>query len=247
MKMRSIIMGAALSVLMTACASTKPMVASNFAEDRDSVSVVLMKPDVEIKFDKVGSTDVRVDWTQEAEANLKTAVMEHLKNSGETVSEFQSTSISQHDLDQLLALNEQVGRAMGAHAVNVGNVPFLGPLPHKKDNKRQLDYSLGDAIAPVQASTNADYAAFMTYRAVVESGGSIMTKIAIGALTGYAPAGSDFRGTMVNLVDLKTGEVVWLNAKVAAGLFAGDARDADNATKTINAIMDKGPFVQVTP
>ena len=86
----------------------------------------------------------------------------------------------------------------------------------------------------------------MTYRAEIESGGSFLTKVAIGTLTGYVPAGSDFRGTLVNLVDLKTGEVVWLNAKVAAGVFAGDARDADNATKTINAILDDGPFVEVT-
>jgi len=245
MTIKLLSIGAILSVFITGCA-TNPMVASNFNETRDTVSVVLMKPDVEVKHDKVGSNDVRVDWTDQAETNLKSAIMAHFKASGENVSEFQTASISQNDLDQLLKLNEQVSSAMGQHAFNIGNTPFLGTLPHKKDDKTRLDYSLGDSIKPVHAATNADYAAFMTYRAVVESGGSFLTKVAIGTLTGYVPAGSDFRGTLVNLVDLKTGEVVWLNAKVAAGVFAGDARDADNATKTINAILDDGPFVEVT-
>jgi len=220
MTIKLLSIGAILSVFITGCA-TNPMVASNFNETRDTVSVVLMKPDVEVKHDKVGSNDVRVDWTDQAETNLKSAI-------------------------QLLKLNEQVSSAMGQHAFNIGNTPFLGTLPHKKDDKTRLDYSLGDSIKPVHAATNADYAAFMTYRAEIESGGSFLTKVAIGTLTGYVPAGSDFRGTLVNLVDLKTGEVVWLNAKVAAGVFAGDARDADNATKTINAILDDGPFVEVT-
>ena len=71
-----------------------------------------------------------------------------------------------------------------------------------------------------------------------------MTKIAVGTLTGYTPAGSDFRGTLVNLVDLNTGEIVWLNSRVAGSILAGDARNADNATKTVNSIMDDGPFVE---
>ena len=246
MKFKMIILAAGLGFGLTACASA-PKVAANFTEIRETVSVVLMEPDVEVKFDKLGSTDLRVDWTDEAEANLKAAIIAHLKASGETVTEFKSASISQDKLDQLLALNEQVNTAMGQHVVNIGNTPYLGALPHKKDRKNELNYSLGEAIEPIKASTNADYAAFLTYRAVIESSGSFITKIAIGTLTGYTPAGSDFRGTMVNLVDLNTGEVVWLNAAAAGSILAGDARSSENATKTINKIMDKGPFVKATP
>ena len=243
MKINQLLLSVSLACGLSACASG-PMTASNFEETRESVSVVLMEPDVEVKFDKVGSTDLRVDWTQEAEANLKAAIISHLNKSGETVTEFSASSISQDQLDQILALNGQVNTAMGQHVVNIGNTPFLGPLPHKKDRKKELNYSLGDAMKPIKESTNADYAAFMTYRAVIESSGSFLTKIAIGTLTGYVPAGSDFRGTMVNLVDLDTGEVVWLNAATAGGIFAGDARKAENATKTINGIMDEGPFIE---
>ena len=236
-------MTAAIGLTLSGCATT-PMTASNFSENRESVSVVLMKPDIKVMFDTVGSTDLRVDWTEESEVNLKAAIVAHLEGSGETVVEFDTSMSSPEELDQLTALNEQVSTAMGQHAKNVGNVAFIGQLPHKKENPNQLDYSLGTLIAPVKDTTDADYAAFVTYRSVVESGGSIFTKIAVGALTGYAPAGSDFRGTMINLVDLNTGEVVWLNARLSGGMFAGDARNPDNATKTVNIIMDKGPFVE---
>lgn len=228
---------------LSACASA-PKTAADFEETREKVSVVLMKPDVEVKFNKVGSTDLRVDWTEEAEANLKSAIIKHLESTGETVIEFDTSTIGQSEHDQLIALNEQVSTAMGQHVANIGNTVFLGTLPHKKENKDEINYSLGSAISPVKSSTNADYAAFLTYRATIESGGSFLTKIAVGTLTGYAPAGSDFRGTLVNLVDLNTGEIVWLNSRVAGSILAGDARNADNATKTVNSIMDDGPFVE---
>ncbi|WP_427453101.1 hypothetical protein [Litorimonas sp. WD9-15] len=245
MKLQSTIGLAIAMACLSACA-TSPMMASDFEETRESVSVVLMKPDVEVKFDKVGTTETRVDWTEQSEANLKAAIMAHLESTGESVTEFDTATISQEELDQLLALNEQVSVAMGQHAVSIGNTPFLGPLPHKKDRKRELDYSLGEAIAPIKASTDADYAAFLTYRSTIESGGSFLTKIAIGTLTGYTPAGSDFRGTLVSLVNLDDGEIVWLNSKVAGSILAGDARDAGNATKTIASIMDKSPFMDET-
>ena len=227
---------------LVACVSTTlTMSANNFEETRESVSVIVMKPDVEVFFDKVGSTDLRADWTQEVTTNLKAAIVAHLKRSGEKVIEFETLSSDIGDIDQMIALNEQISRAMGKHVFAIGTTPFLGTLPHKKENGNKLTYSLGEAVAPIRAATDADYAAFLTYRAAIESTGSLLTKVALGALTGiYAPS-SDFRGTLVSLVDLNTGEVVWLNSNAGSG---GDARKPESASRVINKIMDKGPFVE---
>ena len=80
------------------------MMSANFEETRESVSVVVMKPDVEVLFYKVGSTDLRADWTQEAATNLKAAIVAHLKRSGEKVIEFETLSSDIGDIDQMIAL-----------------------------------------------------------------------------------------------------------------------------------------------
>ena len=117
---------------------------------------------------------------------------------------------------------------------------YRGPLPHKKD-ENQMTYSLGSGVQSVKASTGADYAAFLTNRTVVESGGSVFAKIAIGTVTGYVPGLSSFKGTYLSLVDLNTGEVKWLNANV--GGLGGDPRKPENADKIVNAILSKSPFI----
>lgn len=254
MKFKPLILSASLAVGLSSCATKSPaaknpMSASGFAKISKNVTVAFMEPDVEIKYNRVGSTDLRVDWSEEAEANLKAAVIAHLKGSGETVIEFQNSSITQDELDQLLVLNEQVNTAMGQHVVDIGNTEFLGELPHKKDKSKELSYSLGDAIRPIKVSTKADYAVFVNYRAVIESNGQFMTTAAFAALISpvFLAFNSDFRGTMINLVDLNTGEVVWLNADTGGNVLSSDARKTKNATKTISKILDDGPFVEVRP
>ena len=64
-----------------------------------------------------------------------------------------------------------------------------------------------------------------------------MTKVLIGAVTGYVPASASFRGTYVSLVDLRTGEVVWLR-----GHNLGDPRNAQEANSIMNEIFDAGPL-----
>jgi len=254
MKLKTLLLSAVLTFGLSACATKSPaaknpMSASGFSKISKNVTVVLMEPDVEVKLDRVSSTDLRVDWSDKARANLKAAVIAHLKRSGETVIEFENSSISQDNLDQLLILNEQVNTAMGQHVVDIGNTKFLGELPHKKNKSKELSYSLGEAVRPIKDSTQADYAVFMNYRAVIESNGQFMTTAAFAALVSpiFLAFNSDFRGTMINLVDLNTGEVVWINADTGGNVFSSDARKTKNAIKTIDKILDDGPFVEVRP
>ena len=254
MNFKPLLLSTIMAMGLSACATKSPgvknpMSASGFSKIGKNVTVAIMEPDVEIKFDRVGSTDLRVDWSDKAKANLKAAVIAHLETSGESIVEFKNASISQNELDQLLVLNEQVNMAMGQHVVDIGTTKFLGELPHKKKKSKELNYSLGEAIRPIKASTKADYAVFINYRAVIESNGQFMTTAALAAIVSplFFAFNSDFRGTMINLVDLNTGEVVWLNADTGGNVFSSDARKKKNATKAIDKILDDGPFVEVTP
>lgn len=217
------------------------MLAENFQEPRDAVSVVLVDPDTEVYFQKVGGRDLRADWTDTARENLRQAVAAHLEASGETVVDFETLQIGADDLEQLQAMNLQVTSAIGSHRLELGNVPFLGALPHKDGRLKDLAYSLGDTVDPIRAARpDADYAVFTTHRSTIESAGSFLTKVAIGTVTGFVPAASSFRGTLVNLVDLDTGEVVWVNGQVQG--TGGDVREAQKATNVIADIMDESPL-----
>ncbi len=227
-------------LVLSACATTNSNPSDSFNEERESVKVLLMEPDVEMRYSKVGSMELRADWSEVALENFRGSIIRQLESTGEDVIEFKDISGTVGDVEQLLLLNEQVAEAMGQHFVMIGAVPFKGRLPHKT-NENRMSYTLGEGAKALKAGTDADYAAFLTSRSVIESGGSIFAKIAIGAVTGYVPALSGFRGAYISLVDLETGEVVWLKANLASA-FAGDPRSKDNTDAVVDKLMENSPF-----
>lgn len=227
-----------------ACATTDGPKVYDFDDARESVKVLVMPVDVEVRFAKVGGSELRADWTEQAQANFKASITQHLQDTGETVVHFEEGIIEGEELKQLMLLEQHVAEAITSHVVFVDPTMFRGALPHKS-GEQLLTYSLGEGVSQLQDQTDADYAAFLTNRTVIESSGSFWAKVAIGAVTGYAPALSSFKGTYVTLVDLNTGDVVWLNAHTGSTLMGSDARSSDNTDAVVTKIMDKGPFTEV--
>ena len=227
--------------LLAACATTDGPQVYDFDETRQSVDVLLMPLDVEVRFAKVGGNDLRADWTETATQNFQGSITEHLKSTGEKVVNYETYDGRMVDLEQLILLQQQVAEAITSHVVLVNPTSFKGRLPHKA-GENLLTYSLGSDAKRLKEVTDADYAAFLTNRTVIESSGSFWAKVAIGAVTGYTPALSSFKGTYVTLVDLETGEVVWLNAHTGTTLLSSDARNRDNTDAVVAKIMEKGPF-----
>lgn len=227
------------AVAMTACA-TAPKTYS-FDEPRTSVKVLQMPIDAEVYFVKLGASDIRADWTETVTENFKQSLRDHLNSTGETVVEFESFSGQIDDIDQLLLLEQQVTTAMGQHVIPLMPGRPIVSLPHRA-GEVDMSYTLGSDAEQLREATGADYAAFLTNRTSVESGGSVMTKLLIGGLTGYTPALSTFRGTYVSLVDLKSGDVVWIKAQAGSSFSGTDARDPEGADRVVKVIMDDGPF-----
>lgn len=237
--MNKLVLSVAMAATLSACTTTGPRT-YDFKDSRESVKVAVMPLDVEVKFAKIGSRDVRADWTAQARENLEDSLLNALEASGEKVMKYE-ISASDAEAKQLTLLQQHVAQAINAHVVFADPAQYRGPLPHKK-GEDQMTYSLGSGVQSVKAQTNADYAAFLTNRTVVESGGSVFAKIAIGAVTGYTPGLSSFKGTSLSLVDLNTGEVKWLNSTI--GSLGGDPRDPENADKIVASILKKSPFTE---
>lgn len=227
--------------LMAACATSNGPKTYDFDETRNSVDVLLMPMDVEVRFAKVGGNDLRADWTETASENFKGSISEHLQSTGEKVINYESYEDQMGEIEQLMLLQQHVAEAMTSHVVFVNPATFKGQLPHKAGGNL-MTYSLGDQAKSLKQTTGADYAAFLTNRTTIESSGSFWAKVAIGAVTGYTPALASFKGTYVTLVNLDNGEVVWLNAHTGTTLLASDARNKDNTDAVVAKIMEKGPF-----
>lgn len=228
------------AMFATACATANVKNASSFDEPRQSVKVLQMPVDAEVYFVKLGASDLRADWTEQVTENFTQSLREHLEATGETVIEFEPYAGQIEDIDQLLLLQQQVTNTMGKHVVPLLPGTLLTPLPHAEG--QLMTYSLGEDAKSLYDATGADYAAFLTNRTSIESGGSVMTKLLIGGVTGYTPGLSSFRGTYVSLVDLQTGDVVWIRAQSGTAFSGSDARDPEGADRVVKAIMDQGPF-----
>ncbi len=218
-----------------ACATPAPLAASDFVETRAHVRVMVMKPDVEVRHVTTAGGELRADWTRAAETHLVVALIRQLEAGGETVSVYPPDKNLSEAGEQALLLNQAVSSAMMTHAVQVDPQRFAGRLPHKQAG--ELDYSLGEAAAALAGGQQVDYFLFLTSRANFESSGVAMTKIVLGAVTGVLPLGGGFRGTMVSLVDMQSGDVVWLGSSLQ-----GDPRDPDQAASIMQQVFETSPL-----
>lgn len=226
---------------LSACVTVTPPIGSNFRAPAESASIIIMEPDVEVVFVTTGGSDVRADWSEQAEANLLQSLQAELAESGENVSLYDASVHASPEAEQALLLNQAVTDALAAHVVFMDVMSFAGPLPHVTAENRET-YTLGESVRALAPGVEADYALFMTSRSQIESSGLFMAKVLIGAATGYVPATANFRGTYISLVDLHTGEVVWLR-----GWNMGDPRNPAEAASIMDEIFTNSPLAPPTP
>jgi len=72
--MNKLVLSLSVATMLSACASTGPQT-YDFKDGRETVKVAVMPLDVEVAFSKIGSRDVRADWTDLAKQNLEASLM----------------------------------------------------------------------------------------------------------------------------------------------------------------------------
>ncbi|WP_017670072.1 hypothetical protein [Blastomonas sp. AAP53] len=218
-----------------------------FAQERSAVrqgftlapqsgkTILLLRPSVRVgEQSTAGMPEPRAEWTDQARNHIETALGEVQQQLGNVVVAApepfgdDARSVAEH-----MALFAAVSRAVIQYQFFVGN-----RLPTKKrDNKAgQLDWSLGPTVASLPGAGGADYALFLYTDDHYGSTGRKMLQI-VGMVAGVGVTSGQHIG-YAGLVDLKTGDLLWLNADFQMG---GDVREADGAQKRVRQLLEDFP------
>lgn len=175
-----------------------------------------------------GVEEPRADWTEAAQKNFKAALAGRGRQLGTRVIELGEAQLD--EFAELHALHRAVAEAVFIHHSRSGK-----KLPTKND---RLDWSLGEAVRPLQAKTGADYALFTWIRdsyASNERKAAMFAMALLGAVS--------FGGTQIgyaSLVDLRTGRIVWFND---LDRMSGDLREPAGAQETVDTLLQRFPAV----
>lgn len=201
-----------------------------FPTDR-AVTVVVFRPDVSVGTMTTGGVnEPNADWTAAARKEIADSLRRNDRVAGAKLV-FQDEDPVGDDgayLAEYRALFTAVAQAIQVNRLFVG-----ARLPTKKG---EFDWTLGDGTQRIGKMTGADYALFFY---TFDSYGSAGRKAAqiFGAMFGVAIQPGIHIG-YAGLVDLKTGDVIWLNADPQMG---GDVRTSPGADKRVGQLLGGFP------
>lgn len=194
------------------------------------VRILVFRPDIAVGEQTTGGmNEPNAEWTRNARANLLTALAKAPVMQGNRVT-LAPEAVGEAGalLNDYTALFKTVAQAAFSHKMFPGN-----RLPTKKSD---FDWTLGEGAAALKP-LGGDYGLFfLTY----DSYGSTGRKVAqiLGAVMGVGLLSSGVHIGYAGLVDLATGDLVWLNADTSMG---GDPRDAAGADKRMAQLLEDFP------
>ena len=223
----------AIAVLMGAWeaapahAQASRQLAPGFTARAPGSRLVVVPVDMELfSLSAGGVAEPRADWTEAAQGHFRTGLLARRAQLGTEVIELQERDLD--DMPQLNALHAAV-----AESVFVHHMMGQPKLPTKND---LLDWTLGEAVDPLRAKTQADYALFFWIRDSYASAERKAAMVAL-AILGVGITGGVQIG-YASLVDLKSGRVVWFNNLVR---MSGDLRESKPAQETVEALLSGFP------
>jgi hypothetical protein len=198
--------------------------------------ILLFRPSVSVGAQSTGGMfEPNADWTDKASANIEAELIERQSGLGNTV-----VAAPEAYGEQAQLVNEY-SKLFGAIAGAVVNYQFFvgNRLPTKKrDNKAGVfDWSLGKGVAALPGASDADYGLFIYNKDAYGSTGRKLLQIVAILGPGIAVQSGEHLG-YAGLVDLKTGDLLWLNADMAMG---GDVREPDGAEKRVKQLLEEFP------
>lgn len=198
-------------------------------------TILVLRPSVKVAEQSTGGLpEPRAEWTDQARAHIDAALVELQRQLGNTViAAPEAYGEDARLVAEHLALFGAVSEAVIEYQFFVGN-----RLPTKKrDNKAgKFDWSLGSDVAKLPGADQADYALFLYTDDQYGSTGRKMLQI-VGLVAGVGVTSGVHIG-YAGLVDLKTGDLLWLNADFQMG---GDVREPDGAMKRVRQMLEDFP------
>lgn len=216
------------SVLAQEKTGAKP----GFTLKAGSARIVLMRPSIKVGAQSTGGAfEPNADWTDQARENLRRALAAQQTQLGNEVVDFAAPPAA--DPQQVAEYQE----LFGSVASSVITYQFFpgNRLPTKK-RKDQFEWGLGGELATVPGLESADYALFVTTEDHYGSTGRKLLQFAAAFVN--VPVSAGVHKGFAGLVDVRTGELVWLNADMKMG---GDVREADGAVKRVTQLLEGFP------
>jgi len=230
---RAALTAVAIAVVVPAAAQEKTGSKPGFTLKPGTARIVLMRPSIRVGAQSTGGMfEPNADWTTRSRDNVTHALKDLQTRLGNEV------VVYDEGMGGDGALTTQYGNLFGTLADSVIEYQFFkgNRLPTKKRQKKQFDWGIGPGIAQLESLKGADYALFInTYDAYGSTGRKVLQ--AVGFLAGV-PVTSGVHHGYAGLIDLRTGELVWLNADRQMG---GDVRDEDGAVKRVRQLLEGFP------
>jgi hypothetical protein len=198
--------------------------------------ILLIRPKVSVGEQSTGGLfEANANWTDNERKNIDAALVKKQGVLGNTI------LISPEAYGDQALVSEEYTNLFGAVASAVVNYQFFvgNRLPTKKrDNKEGVfNWSLGEGVGNIPGAQDADYALFIYNKDAYGSTGRKLLQLVAAFGPGLAVKSGEHLG-YAGLVDLKTGELLWLNADGAMG---GDVREADGAERRVGQLLEEFP------
>lgn len=198
--------------------------------------ILVFRPSVSVGAQSTGGMfEPNAEWTDQAKANIDLSLRELQARLGNEV--LLAPEVYGQDaqaVEEHMALFAAVSQAVIEYQFFAGN-----RLPTKKrDNKDGIfDWSLGRGVADLPGATDADYGLFIYNKDAYGSTGRKILQVVALLGPGIAVTSGEHVG-YAGLVDLKTGDLLWLNADAAMG---GDVRELDGSQKRVLQLLEDFP------
>lgn len=195
------------------------------------VHILVFRPEVRVGAQTTGGmNEPNVEWTEAAKANLMAALEAEQRARGTNLVLVPELDGEQAELvADYTALFRTVAEAAFQHKMFPGN-----RLPSKR---KEFDWTLGEDAARLKA-LGGEYGLFLfTYDSYGSTGRKVLQVLALGLGAGFVPSGVHVG--YAGLVDLDTGDLVWLNADTSMG---GDPREPEGAAKRVAQLLEGFPL-----
>jgi hypothetical protein len=227
---------------MPALAQERSATRSGFTLPADgSARILLFRPKITVGAQSTGGMfEPRAEWTEQARKNIDSAIAEAQGKLGNVVvRQVDAIGPDTQIVAEYQALFDAVAQSVITYQFFKGNRLET----KKRDNRNDVfNWMLGPDVSKLPGADQADYALFILTKDHYGSTGRKIFQILAAVSIGYGIT-SGLHAGYAALVDLRTGNVMWINADNEMG---GDVRTADGARHRVTQLLEDFPGARVS-
>lgn len=233
---------AALSLLLSTAAT--PVVAQERSGSRPGFTlpangqarILLLRPRIKVGAQSTGGMfEPNADWTAQARDNIGAALSRAQGGLGNRI------VVQEEPVGEAAQVSADYMSLFSVLATSVIQYQFFrgNRLPTKlRDNRNgNFDWTMGPGVSAIPGAASADYALFIYTEDQFGSTGRKILQVFAALGPGVAIQSGVHKG-FAGLIDLRTGNLVWLNADLRMG---GDVRTADGAERRVQQLLEDFP------